>query len=493
VLTGGILNVSGTLSDTGTYNLAGGTLGNATVASGTTITGTNSGGTLDGVTLIGTLDLATRTGASVSVLNGRLAGGAILGGIGGTVSGTLAGTASGGTLDSVTLTGTLDLAADDGANVSVLHGLTVNGAVMVGASDGSTSGYMNFTNTQTLGGSGSVVFGASANNHLQISTAGTTVTIGSSLAVDGKSGQFLMSFVASDVWVNRGIIAADVPGGTITLAGTWTNSGTLQAQNGGILFLQNTPTNYAGSMLTGGTWQVFDNSVLRIPLDSGIVTNAAAIVLDGANSNIYQDVGTTNALALFAVNAGTGSFTIQNGRNLTTSSALSNAGNLTVGDGSTFTAGGNYIQTAGTTTLNGGTLSASTLVDIRAGTLAGTGLVNANVQNAGLLTIGDSTTLGLLTINGNFTQTSAGTLAVKIGGLTTPGTDFDQLVLSPGFQATLAGTLRVTLIDGYTPATEDSVTIMTFDSATGRFAALTGDGGLFMDTYDPTDVTLVAI
>ena len=313
-------------------------------------------------------------------------------------------------LDGVTLTGNLDLAARRG-NVSVLNGLTVNGSVDVGASDGSTFGFMFFDDTQTVSGTGSIFLGGDRNNFLQIDTASTTVTLGPNLLVHGNNGVFTVSFSDSDAWVNQGTIAADVSGGTITLNGTWTNNGSFQAQNGG---------------------------------------------------------------------------------KLTTTGAFSNAGNVTVGNLSTFTAR-DYTQTAGTTTLNGGTLTASALVDIQGGILAGTGTINADVQNAGLLTIGDSTTPGILTIIGNFTQTSAGTLAVKIGGTTTPGTDFDQLVISPGFQATLGGTLQVTLINGYTPVTGDSVMIMTFDFATGTFEALAGDGGLFMDTYDTTDVTLIVI
>jgi hypothetical protein len=359
LLIDGSLDVSGTLSGDGAYTLEGGTLANATVASGTTITGTFSGGTLDGVTL----------------------------------------------------TGILDLTADIGTYVEVRSGLTINGTANLGASDGSTFGYILFTDTQTVSGTGSIVFGGSTTNFLQIDTASATVTLGPSLTAHGKNGVFTVSNPASDAWVNQGAIAADVSGGNIAFRGAWTNSGTIQAQNGG---------------------------------------------------------------------------------SLTTFGAFSNSGNVTVGNGSRFTAGANYIQTAGTTRLNGGTLAASTLVDIQGGILAGTGTINADVQNAGLLTIGDSTTPGILTIIGNFTQTSAGTLAVKIGGVTTPGTDFDQLVISPGFQATLRGTLQVTLFNGYTPVTGDSVMIMTFDSATGTFEALTGDGGLFMATYDPTDVTLIA-
>jgi hypothetical protein len=50
----------------------------------------------------------------------------------------------------------------------------------------------------------------------------------------------------------------------------------------------------------------------------------------------------------------------------------------------------------------------------------------------------------------------------------------------------------VTLINGYTPTTGDSIAVMTFDSATGTFASLAGDGGLFSAAYDPMDVTLTA-
>jgi hypothetical protein len=410
-LTGGSLSVAGAIAvadNPGTYSLAGGTLANATVASGTTITGTSSGGTLDGVTLAGTLDLASNNNAFASLVNTtRLAGGTILGGA---ANGTLTGTPSGGTLDGVTLD-TLDLATNDGAHVNVLHGLTVNGSVQIGAGDGSTAGTLSFTNTQTLSGSGIIIVGGNPSNDLQINTSSTTVTIGSSLTVHGKSGQFAASSPASDAWINQGTVAADVAGGTFTLAGTWTNNGVLQALNGDALFLQN---------------------------------------------------------------------------------AFSNAGSVTIGSGSTFTAGGNYTQTGGTTTLNGGTLAANSLVAIQGGILSGTGTINADVQNAGLVTIGDSTAVGILTINGNFIQTPAGTLAVKVGGFSIPGTDFDQLVLTPGHQATIDGTLQVTLINGYIPTTGDTVMIMTFDAETGNFATLTGDGPLFTDTYDPTDVSLVA-
>src|SRR5262249_43280979 len=117
-----------------------------------------------------------------------------------------------------------DLATINGANVTVKNGLTVNGTVNVGSSDGSTYGYMYFSNTQTLGGTGNIVFGGSASNNLQINATNETVTIGPNLTVHGKNGNFYNSADGS-AWVNQGAIAADVSGGTITIGGSWTGDG----------------------------------------------------------------------------------------------------------------------------------------------------------------------------------------------------------------------------------------------------------------------------
>src|SRR5262249_47229486 len=148
--------------------------------------------------------------------------------------------------------------------------------------------------------------------------------------------------------------------------------------------------------------------------------------LDGANSNFYRDSGTTNALAGFATNSATGTFTVQNGRSFSSPADFSNAGALSIGTGSTFTATGAYTQTAGSTTLSGGTLAATGGVSLQGGSLAGTGTVNSDVSNAAIVSPGTATGAGLLTVNGNYTQTSAGTLNVKLGGLSA-GTQFDRL------------------------------------------------------------------
>ena len=65
-------------------------------------------------------------------------------------------------------------------------------------------------------------------------------------------------------------------------------------------------------------------------------------------------------------------------------SPVTNAGNVTVESGGTLSVSTDYDQSAGSTTLFYGTFSGVNL-NIAGGDLAGTGVVNANVSNAGLI------------------------------------------------------------------------------------------------------------
>src|SRR5262249_34356824 len=137
--------------------------------------------------------------------------------------------------------------------------------------------------------------------------------------------------------------------GTISINGTnCQNTGTVQAQNGGTLNATASFTNFSSGTLTGGTWQVFANSTLRL-ISSGITTNAATIILDGPNSNFYSDPDPTSALAGFPTNAAGGTFIVQNGRTFTTGGAFINNGRLVAGPAGEFQVTGNYTQSAAAT------------------------------------------------------------------------------------------------------------------------------------------------
>src|SRR5690606_16885246 len=81
---------------------------------------------------------------------------------------------------------------------------------------------------------------------------------------------------------------------------------------------------------------------------------------------------------------------------------------------------------------------------------------------------------GILTIQGNYTQTSTGVLEIEVGGLT-PGTQHDRLDVVPDPNqpgsgvATLAGGLRVPLINGYVPPVGSEITFLNAANITGQF------------------------
>ncbi len=101
---------------------------------------------------------------------------------------------------------------------------------------------MNFSGTQTLSGTGSVVFVQSGprvyyapTNLLPADEWWHAWPIGAGITIDGQegvSGEWLSLPLIND----RSILAADQPGQTITVTGsTVTNQGTLGAQNGGVM------------------------------------------------------------------------------------------------------------------------------------------------------------------------------------------------------------------------------------------------------------------
>jgi hypothetical protein len=297
------------------------------------------------------------------------------------------------------------------------------------------------------------------------------------------------SLAVTDTFSENGSLLVDV-GSTFTVNGAYTETGTLTVLAGGIFVAAGSFTNFSGGTITGGTYQIGGTFQFT---GAAISTNAATIVLDGPASQIVDEAN-NDALASFASNDLAGSFTIQNGRNLSTAGDFGNIGGLTVGAGSTLTVGGKfgtsgsvslqrgsaftvnggYTQTGGITTLSSATLSASSL-DLEGGTLSGTGTIHAGVQNAGVIEVGGRGAAGLLTIIGNYTQTSKGVLNMEIGGFN-PGTDFDQLAISG--MATLDGTLHVSLINGFKVSPGNDFWILTYGSWSETMFATMNTNGL---------------
>jgi hypothetical protein len=130
------------------------------------------------------------------------------------------------------------------------------------------------------------------------------------------------------------------------------------------------------------------------------------------------------------------------------------------------------------------------VLSVGGGVLRGGGQITATVTNTGG-TVAPGTSPGVLTISGNYTQGPGGTLAVEVAG-TTPGTQFDRLVVSG--TASLDGTLAVSGGSGFTPGLTDEYEVLTAGSRTGQFASVTGNpvgGRVLSPRYDPDGVTLL--
>ena len=271
VLSGGTLTVSNTVQVNNTFTLSGGTLRSATVLPATNgarlVVGAN--GTLDGVTVNGDLDL---TGNAVSA--------------------------------------------------TVTNGLVLNGTARLGNTN-SGYGALSFSGTQTLAGNGTVVFGgglSSSVNAVRLADGGTTLTIGPGITVRGENGTIgyhgWWGGPANVGVINQGTIAADVGGGTIMVqAQPFINQGTVEARNGGTLVLAGNWSNTGTIRETNGT----------LNLDGTFtVSSLGSIQRTGGTVNILGTLNNTGTT--LALNTGSGSWVISG-------SALIRGGTITTIDG----------------------------------------------------------------------------------------------------------------------------------------------------------------
>ena len=201
VLSGGTLTVNGSLKATTPVAVSGGTLKNATVASGTTL-----------------------TGANVS--------------------------ANPGTLDGVTLAGTIDLSKFATDYLQAANGLTLSSStILLGtAGDAVNWGELCFPSAQTLAGTGTVTFGGSTSDFLDV---GQGLTIASGITIHGQNG--LIGGTNTN-FTNHGTINADVAGGSVNISGgSWSSDGTVEATNGGTLNAGGSWTNTGLIAASGST------------------------------------------------------------------------------------------------------------------------------------------------------------------------------------------------------------------------------------------------
>ncbi len=448
---------NGTLEATagGTLVLTGGTFNNSSTG---VILSKGSGSTVDlsGSTITG--GTLTTTGGGVIQNNGTA---------------TFDGTTSAPTI-SVGSTITLD-----NSSTTVLKGTITNNGTIATNSAGSLTDIL-LSGPVTLSGKGALVMSDNNANRIYGVTGDAALTNGANHTIEGGGQIGVNNGGYGFTLTNNGTILANATT-TLSIAptGNTTNNGTFQANSGSTLFMNGPLTNYspATSTLTGGTYNAFSGTIALSQANATagtpavIATNAATILLDGSTAKISDGTGQDIVRGFLSSNTAAGSFTIQNGANVTTASTgFTNAGTVNIGANSTFTVGGShdYVQSGGITTLS--TASGSLVVspghafDLDGGTLQGIGTITGDLVNTGGTVMpGNVGSPGTLTVTGNYSDPFA-SMDIQI--------DFSGAgLLDLGGSAKLSGTtLEISLLRGFLPINGASYEIVATAGGTTDFA-----------------------
>ncbi len=463
-------------------------------------------------TVIGSGELLTGNSATVNVASsGGNSSGGVLGrqwvnsgtvvfGTGGDISATGSGAMTNdGTITadlSSSRTDTLSVPLTDPGAINVVSGTfeISDGGTISGDSTVATGATLALASTTFSFASGAGVSGAGTLSFLSgtpsFASTGTSVSVGS-VKISGATVTFGDGYSAGSTTISSGgayfnaattIAALTLSGGGLAGSGSVTLTGT-SALDGGLLEPANTTVASGAVLNIPTTYYYYSlNQVLGNPLE-----NYGTIVLSGPSAvNIWGPLtnefggtidfdgsGLTGSYSAALINDGTVTASLGIATFALTDVPVTNAGTLTIDSGTTFSVtGAAYQQTAGLTSLLGGTLSSDHLVNIEGGTLVGAGTIQASLASSGTVEPGDP--VGLLTVSGNYTQTSAGTLAVQTYG-DFAGTDYGQLNVAGA--VTLAGGLQV--IPQYAPRLGDIYTVIEQQTAIPVAGTFTGisEGG----------------
>jgi hypothetical protein len=116
-------------------------------------------------------------------------------------------------------------------------------------------------------------------------------------------------------------------------------------------------------------------------------------------------------------------------------------------------------------------------VSVTGGNLGGTGTITQSVTaTGGAIAPGDPSVnngVGTLNIGTNLTFNNTGGLTVELGGSTTPGTDYDQVLVTgtANVSAAASGTLTVNLVNSFSPSVDTDFTVLTATTLTSNAGA----------------------
>lgn len=241
-----------------------------------------------------------------------------------------------GTQPTFTNAGTFTKAA--GTGTTSIAGVMVNNTGMVRVDAGTLSAdtVAQVSGTTLTGG------------HWMV-TGGSTLNLTSALTTN--AGDVTLQGAGSTFTSISGL-STNAAGGTLTLnsgatfsAGGFTNNGVLAVNGAGSSFSATGLTNSSGGNLTGGTYNASGGATMQLT-GVNVTTLNASVTLSGAASDLLN--GGVSILRDFNAIGPSGTFSIQNGHNFTTSAAAANfavasTGNLTVGAGTAFNLAHGFI------------------------------------------------------------------------------------------------------------------------------------------------------
>jgi fibronectin-binding autotransporter adhesin len=317
--------------------------------------------------------------------------------------------------------------------IDVSGTITNTGTISLESNGGQA--WLNLTANTALTGSGAVVLGnQAAQNFISGNNGGFTLTNASTIegGSTDTSGGWDQVGNGQILLANSGTINANVSGGFLyanpLTSGTSTNTGKLEATNGGTLFLDGgnwTQTGVGtvsaatastvqlinGVSITGGTLTTIGTGVIETPSGQSVslsnLTNSGTLdLLDSSTTTLSGTI--TNNGTVNMESAGGQTFLAING-----AVTLKGTGALVLGNG-----GPNYITGTGTTPVltNQSTIEGTGYVGNGSMGFTNTGTLNSNVSGGALAINVNSS--GFTNYNGTTTTLTGGTYIANGGNIT---------------------------------------------------------------------------
>ena len=406
-------------------------------------------------------------------------------------------------LERLTVESTADLTRLDGNSVQINKNLENNG--FLGNFAGTVNGDMTNSGTvQLLGDTLTVNGGFHNSGSINIDEGGKLRFNQNSVINDNRITVYDGQLESSGLFTNFGSIT--LQNGSLEAGPKTVNRGTfyweggslgdLHNRGGGQILVDATSDDrrhigYAATLVNEGRITHTASDATFFDGGSGddendaVLENRAGAVYDLQSDGNFEiddyehDRGTIVNAGLFHKSGGSGKSRIEDRID------FRNTGTFKVTSGTL--AIHNYSQTTGQMKLQNANLAFPNDAQITGGSIVGTGKIVGDLHNTGA-TISPGTSPGTLTIDGNYTQQSAGEMLLELAG--TEAGEFDVLEILG--DANLDGTLSLRILDDFSPEMGESFDLLKYKSRSGGFSEIDvlGSAYEFEPTYNSDGMTL---